>query len=201
MAIEIEGYQFETDPRQNQTGGVFLNRKVDECPVQFISDALYLAKESETKQRPVYRDRILLRYYKQGGAIFDRELKNEEVIREYAERYPRQWAAFNKQERFVEGTPIEAWVHPRMTASLVATLKHLHIFSVEELAKINDETGNKVGPGYIQIRDAARDFLAGENKSAEFLKLQKENDELKERLERLEALAEGKEAVEKKKKK
>jgi hypothetical protein len=101
-----------------------------------------------------------------------------EVDREYPEGYPNQvYGKIKKNkalyERFgeyiekykreretgivVEGTPIENW--PLLDVRRVALLKHLGIFSIEQLADLNDSAIPSIGLGARELIQKAKDWI------------------------------------------
>lgn len=99
----------------------------------------------------------------------------------YIERFPRQWEAYrSKHEQTRHGMPLEQW--PLMSASRIAELKAVNIWTVEEYASIPDGTLTKLGMHARKERDAARALLA----NTETNKAAAENAELKDKLAALE---------------
>lgn len=89
----------------------------------------------------------------------------------------------------IEGMPLDEW--PRMNKSMILTLNHLNIFSVEDMAKASDTQCGKVHGG-VRIRDEAQRYLeasSGDGASAmatrltemerQIAALQQENAELR----------------------
>lgn len=99
----------------------------------------------------------------------------------YIERFLRQWEAYrSKHDQTRQGMPLEQW--PLMSASRIAELKAVNIWTVEEYASIPDGALTKLGMHARKERDAARALLenAGADKAAA------ENAALKDQLAALE---------------
>lgn len=73
------------------------------------------------------------------------------------ERAKRSYARFKEgRPDEIEGRPLSEW--PRMTPSLIQTLNHIHIFSVEDMAKASDTQVGKVHGG-VRLRDEAIRYM------------------------------------------
>ena len=102
--------------------------------------------------------------------------------------WPEKYIAFrNNQSQDNNGVPLETW--GMLDPSRVADLKALRITTVEQLADIPDGNLSGIGMHARAEREKARSYLAIAKGDAPVAALKAENDELKKRLERLEALA------------
>lgn len=106
--------------------------------------------------------------------------------RTWAERYPDEYRAF-KQQGFSapSGTPIEAW--PILTRMQIAELKALDIFTVEQIADMNDRNRHVLGPNARPLIVQAQTFIAQASDASVPQKLAAENEALKAEIERLKA--------------
>lgn len=101
-------------------------------------------------------------------------------------RFPRQWAAYEAQhEQVPDGMPLEQW--PPMTKQRVKELKTLHIHTVEQVAALSDQTGPIIGLDWRKMRDMAVATLQPAAASVEISRLGKENEELKAKLDAMNA--------------
>lgn len=112
-------------------------------------------------------------------------------------RCPREWlsgfeAAYKDwkdgREAPVTGTPITDW--PPASPSQVKTLLSLHVRTVEDLAVANEEVLARVGMGGRALKQRAVEWLASASStgkaSEQVAALKAENDDLRDRNERLE---------------
>lgn len=105
----------------------------------------------------------------------------------YVERWPDIYAKFKAGlVQAQSGTPLEEW--PIMSASKVAELKALNIYTVENLADLTDGYLGRLGMGGRALRDQARAYIAEAKDLAQASAVAAENAELRERLARLEAM-------------
>lgn len=100
-------------------------------------------------------------------------------------RFPKQYARFkNQQEQVVhDGTPLALW--PGITGSLVEELKHLNIYTVEQLATLADTHVAKIPMGQTFKRRAA-EFVEASRDAAALNRLQAELEERDNKIEALE---------------
>jgi hypothetical protein len=93
-------------------------------------------------------------------------------------RFPHAWARFKAGEtEGVSGTPLKEWA--QCTRSHVEQLAFFKIRTVEQLASTHDGNLGHLGPGYLALRQKAREHLEQAN-SNETLK--SELDKLKAQL-------------------
>lgn len=132
------------------------------------------AKNAEDKSIPLFFYEAVRNEAKSqeaGRAIFDNVAmvkifipgdRSEYVFRasaKYQERYPKAWRDFTKRQKAseVEGTKLQLW--PLLDVSQVAELNSLHVFTVEQLAELNDEVVSRLGARWHTLRDNAKLFL------------------------------------------
>lgn len=155
--------------------------------VEFYLESEHQPARSREEGRPIFKDVPYIWIRFPGD-------RNREVKRRVdksgrrgipdPERFPRQWAAFqNQQKQPQEGTPLEEW--PPMTRSLALNYKGMNIFTVENLAAVPDAALGSMGHGAREMRDKAVTWLASAEDSAEVLQLRAENDALKNDVEML----------------
>lgn len=124
--------------------------------------------------------------------MLERNVAQGRMPREWLESFKKRYEMFcNGQELHVDGTPIKGW--EMISEEQQELLINLNIVNVESLASLNDEGLSRIGMGAAQLKRKAQIWLE-ENRSQkrEVETLQKENQELRERLEKLESLV-GKE--------
>lgn len=73
-------------------------------------------------------------------------------------RFSPAYAAFKAGDKEqVTGTPLKVW--PRISEPQVEDLRHLKIYTVEQLASVADSNLQALGPGGRSLRDEAKAFL------------------------------------------
>ncbi len=130
----------------------------------------------------------------------DQEVSNGRLPRDWYERYKQSYEHWRRGEEMpLNGTPIKGWgvLSPAQQKNLIA----LHIYTVEDLAAVNDEGMRRVGMGAGELRDKAKAWLSQTGDKGpltmEIAAVKEENRSLKVRNEHLEAkIKELAEAVE-----
>jgi hypothetical protein len=151
--------------------------------VVFYLESVLQGAESEKAGRPIYKDvpYIWIRFPGDRTREIKRkaDLKGRDGAIPDPDRFPRQWAAFQRQQTDVhDGTPLEQW--GPMSKSLALTYKGLNVHTVEQLASVHDGTLHNLGHGAREMRDKAIAWLKTSKDSAEGLRLATENQQLKD---------------------
>lgn len=122
----------------------------------FYKDTVHNEAKSKKEGRAIFDERVLCQITIPGDPRF----KHVDLATEAnKERFPEAWTAFkNTEGRAVTGTPIEEW--PAMTASRVMELKSLEIYSVEDLAGLNESFVGRLGPGARDLIEQAKEYLS-----------------------------------------
>lgn len=118
----------------------------------------------------------------------------EAVAERHKQRFPQQWLAWQIAEGLIGGNEdIPGWKlaeWDELNSDQVRELLYLRFQTVEQLAGANDKQIQGIGMGGLMLREKARvalrNRMGAETKAALDAK-DKENEELKARLERLEA--------------
>ena len=118
------------------------------------------------------------------GAWFDQlraDVKNRRIPDDWVDKYIRMYEAFKKgQELPIDGTPIKSWgvISPAQQKTLIA----MHILTVEDLAKVNDEGLKRIGMGAADLKNKANAWLRQLKKAGsvaiEFAAIKNENEQL-----------------------
>lgn len=151
--------------------------------VEFTLEAVHQPALSEQEGRPIYKDVPHIRIHFPGDRtkqIF-RPVRYEDDYLGPADprRFPHQWAQFSAQQEQVQtGTPVEQW--GPLTKSEAMMLKGIHIHTVEQLAGVSDS--NLSWLGARQLRDKAVAWLAQADGGKEVIRLEAENELLKQDL-------------------
>lgn len=128
--------------------------------------------------RPVHRDAIFIKIQHPGETlnIIDRPVKDEDKY-----RFKQQWSNFvHDRTQVPEGVPIDLLFpnHP----SVSDNLRGFGIYTVEQCAELSAHAIDTIGRGAQEYQSRAKKYLEMANKGASFHKLQKENDDLQQKL-------------------
>lgn len=142
---------------------------------EFFTENEYNTDKSEALGRPVYDSVVLIRMIIPGDP-------GNQVVRRVREndkkRFAKAWEAFENEAKISsEGTPIDDW--PRLRSREVAGLKHLGIYTVEQLSNLSDANLANLGMGGQILRDQAKAFLEAAKKGAAATAAVAENARLK----------------------
>lgn len=124
--------------------------------VMFTEDAVQNYAKSEAAGRPIYdmEERVSIRFPGNNLTEIVRKVGPED-----RERWPEQYKAF-KQGRgnvVIDGTPLEAWT--ALSKAQVREFNAMNIFSVEQLAAVDDYFCQRIGMGGRMWRDRAKIWL------------------------------------------
>lgn len=138
----------------------------DKLFVQFYMRAVQNKFESNQQGRPIFDEKEYIKIMIPG----DRNSNvDSPVTPEYKMRFAERYSRFKSNEKQAQsGTPIDIW--PQMTVGRVAELKALNIFTVEQIAALDDGHAHKI-MGFNDLRNRAQAFLATAEGDAENSKL------------------------------
>lgn len=128
--------------------------------VEFYMNSVFNEAKSAKEGRPIYEDKEYVRMQPTGDKtkVVDRPVRKtfSGNVPSDTARFPRQWQAFQNQEKVVtEGTPITEW--PPITRSDAKMLKGLNIHTVEMLASLQENHLTFLGAR--QMRDKAKAWM------------------------------------------
>lgn len=102
----------------------------------------------------------------------------------YAERFPKQYQQFKeKKSQTKDGTPLEE--APFLTAKERSELKGLQIYTVEQLASLDDRRLKSLGMFGRERMEAAQAYLQAATGTADITRLASENAELRQLIAKL----------------
>lgn len=138
----------------------------DKLFVKFYMRAVQNNFESNQKGRPIFDEKEYVKIMIPG----DRNSNiDAPVTPEYKMRFAERYSRFKANEQQAQsGTPIDIW--PQMTVGRVAELKALNIFTVEQIASLDDGHAHKI-MGFNDLRTRAQAFLTTAEGDAENSKL------------------------------
>lgn len=164
--------------------------------VDFYSEPVEDAKASLEAGRPIFKEAEFVRVRQAG----DRKREHvapahEQFMLErgtglhitYAQRYSEQYNAFKRKDTaYMSGTPLDFATF--LTPSQRAEFKAAQILTIEGLAGLPDRVIAQFGPnmrGYVR---QAQELISKTQDSAATAKLEAENQELRDRMAKLEAI-------------
>lgn len=150
--------------------------------VEFYRDAVQNNFKSAQAGRPIYEEKDFVRITTPGDT---KTVVVELVNDRHKNQYPRAWEAYEKgMEEVTEGTPISQW--NQASISQARELAHFNVRTVEQLAMVSDGNVQTMGPGYRQLRERAKQYLAATQDDASNTEAAREAEQLRERVELLE---------------
>lgn len=150
--------------------------------VEFYRDAVQNNFKSSQEGRPIYDDKDFVKIQTPGDT---KTTVVRLVTDQDKQRFPRSWEAYQRNvELAQEGTPLEEW--NLISRSQTKELKHVGISTVETLADVSDSNIQKLGPGYSQLRQRARQYLETSADDAKSTAWAREKEALEERVRLLE---------------
>jgi len=140
--------------------------------VTFYKHPVLLGKLSQEKGREIYEDRnyIEIQVPGQKNQIVKREVQDKDKV-----EYPAEWNAYDDGTDAVVGSPIDHL--PGMTPSKEKELQALGIYTIEQLAALDEPGIQKVGHGARDLIKRGEVFLG---KNTEIDQIKRQNEELAE---------------------
>lgn len=168
--------------------------------VEFYADAEKNERLSAEAGRPVFEDKefVRIRFVGDKQNTFVAPAHAQSTVRDeasgrfltYAEQFPRHYEAFKKDMEFRgTGAPLEQL---GLSPAKIRELNAANIYTVEALASLDGTMLQKLGMGARDMKNQAEAYLAATSDNAGLSKLEAENAELRERLEKMEAMLAGK---------
>ena len=156
----------------------------DTLAVTFTIEPIEDEEASKREGRRIFRNVEMVEIRVPG----DLDARRHEVTDEDRRRFARRYAMFKDghTDKQVTGLPLSEW--PPISRAQVEEARHLGIHSVEHLAAVTDSNAQHLGPGWVSLRQKARDFVARQESEAPLLALRNENEALKARLDALEKM-------------
>lgn len=146
--------------------------------------------KSDQEGRPIFEDREFIKIIIPGN----RDVTDAPVNDAYRQRFAAKYAAYKaNKDQDVSGTPLSelSW----MGASQVAEFNALNVRTVEQLVSLPDVTAQKF-MGFSMLKERCERFLKAAAGEAPSLKLERENELLKSKVqEQAEAIKSLQDAV------
>ena len=146
--------------------------------VRFSIEAMENPDKSKEKGRPVFDDVEMISIRIPG----DPDIRVRPVRADDKQQYAKQYLAFkqNQNQETSTGTPLAQWAP--MKRSQVEEAKFLGVHTVEQLSEVADVHLQKLGPGWLALRQKARDWLVSANDGAALSKMRDELEEANRRI-------------------
>lgn len=142
-----------------------------------------MAHASEKEGRPIFEDREFVSIIPIGDpkTVVVREASTND-----RERFPEEYAQFKKGEAArPTGTLLSEW--PPLRPAQIKMLEYLNIFTVEQLAEIDDLAKQRIGMGANELVILAKAFVAKAKDNAIPQALAAENARMKDEMAQLRA--------------
>ena len=154
-------------------------READGCIPIFHMEIKEDVAESQKTGKRVFKEVPYVKIISPGN---DKEIPDFRVNQSHKDRWPAQWAAFQKgEEAPVDGFPLTEWNSAtRIEAKL---LYSEGIKTVEALVATPDANLQNIGHGLVGLKHRAEAFLKSQDGEIAFQKLSSENEELKTQIE------------------
>jgi len=151
--------------------------------VEFYMEAVEFKFESEREGRPIFKEIPFVRIVIPG----DRNNIVEGKATDYHKnRYPKAWAAFQQgQKQGMSGTPLESW--PQIQRAQVKEAKFYEIHTLEQLAELADTHCQRLGMGWTELRQKAKDYISISKGTASQTAQAAENERLRQEMENMKA--------------
>lgn len=122
--------------------------------VEFFEHLVEDEEATAKAGRPIAKSITMIRIMMLGdkNSVIERKVTPQDKV-----QYARQWTAFEKQQEVaIDGTALESW--PMLSRTLVRELKHFQIYTLEQLASLND--GQIMQIGILGLRTIVRSAKA-----------------------------------------
>jgi hypothetical protein len=136
--------------------------------VEFFVQAVEDKPKSALEGRPIFREVPMVKIITPGS----RDAMTTRATENYQRRFPKHWERFQKQlEQVMDGTPLDQV--PWLTVGVIAELKGVNCFTLEQLAGMSDQLASKM-MGMHGFRQKAKAFLDAASAAAPFTQMQAE---------------------------
>lgn len=178
-----------------QYAGLAQLQQPDTLSVRFEMEAQEDEAASKEAGRPVFREVEVVEVRIPG----DPDIRRRPATEADRQRWPKQYLAFrtmNPEEKDgTVGTLLKVW--PVMKLAQIKEAAYFGIQTVEQLASVSDSNLQRLGPGWVSLRNQAKDYLERAKDSGLLTKMRSELDERDGRIKALEQmLDEQKKAIE-----
>lgn len=177
------------------------NGMAPKCFVKFRYEAVRNAARSEAEGVDQFDNVEMCEMFIPGSRDSFNTVVTDQIKREYAAQY-NAWK--QGEERPVDGIPLSEWAELAARPDTVASLKALHIHTLEQLAEASDTAVTRLGMGAMALREKAKKTIESMSDSGVLRRTIEENETLKLKVkdqeEQIKELAERVKELEKSKK-
>ena len=139
----------------SETGIDFVTEAKDNCRPLFRYEAVQNKAKSVEEGSPIFRQIPFVTIMSPGD---NKNVIDTKVTEEHKARFPRQWEAFERgNEQPLDGTPVNEW--PALNMAQVAELKALNIFTIEQVANLDDRATQEL-TGLVKLKQQAQAHLS-----------------------------------------
>ena len=152
--------------------------------VEFYMDAVHMTFKSEQEGRPIFEDREFIRLIPIGD---NKTVQCKEASLQDKQKYADEYAVFSKGVGGAfSGTPLTQW--PSMLPAQIKLLNHFNVYTVDQLAELDDQAIGRIGPGTRELHEKARAFILKAAGNADSERFASENLAMKEEIARLSSM-------------
>ena len=172
----------EADQELMELAGLAETQERSSLVIKFSVEPQENEQASRKAGRPIFDDVEVIEIRVPG----DPDIRRSNVTPDHKRLYPKQYLAFKKgnAQEAVSGTPLSVW--PPMKRSQVEEARHFGVHTVQQLAQISDGNLQHLGPGWISLRQLARDWEKQANDGAALGQLRAALDEATARIKTME---------------
>jgi hypothetical protein len=160
----------EADQDMMDLAGFAAEQKAERLSVKFTVEPQENPEKSKKAGRPIFDDVEMCEIRIPGDA----DVRRQPVTTELKQRFARQYLAFKsgQSQETASGTPLAAWA--LLKRSQVEEARYFGVHTVEQLSEVPDSNMNTLGPGWIDLRQKARDWLEAAADGAKLNELRSE---------------------------
>lgn len=146
--------------RKERPAYVRFERRPIEDKVESRTQGHYVAKDVDFALiTPPYSKDVMIFKVPQWMEQLENDLRNERLPKSWVDQYKEAYQSWKRgEEPPLHGTPIKGWgvISPAQQETLV----RMHILTVEDLAKVNDEGIKRIGMGGVDCKLKAQAWIS-----------------------------------------
>lgn len=168
----------EADADMMELAGLAAMQQPEKLAVRFVVEPQENEAKSKVAGRPIFDDVEMVEIRIPG----DVDVRRNPVTEETKRRFPKQYLAFHagQSQETASGTPLAAWA--LLKRSQVEEARFFGVHTVEQLSEMADANMARLGPGWIDLRQKARDWLEAAQDGAKLNELRTELEAAKQRI-------------------
>lgn len=152
--------------------------------VRFSLEPMQNEQKTKEKGRPIFDEVEICEIRVSGSTDTVREV----VTTDHRRRFPGAYLAFkqNQDQDAASGTPLVQW--PLLSRAQAEEARYFGVRTVEQLSEVSDVNLQKLGAGWMVLRQQARDWLGKAKDGALLGKLRQELEERDRRIDAMEKM-------------